>query len=548
MAGFTADNWSGEFIDRISQTTRDPIFIVRGIKSLAPDSLSYGDIMTAVNMTSSGSYAGLPIQQNGVRVQGARVSPRSWSSSVGGFEVDVLPGEPWQRKENMFADPSLNLVQKLPRGILAELKMGFPGWSEDRFQTIASGQLYNITGGPQTYRVQFRDLWSSLRSRPTTSGHNYTLFNLLGNATATGPIAGGNLPATGGINPIQKEDSGLGTDTGLIKVTSGTSVGYYEYTGIDVVGSQLTGCVFFGGDSFIIAPGAQIDCCFYVSDHPIDFVHKLLVSTGVTPPATVASFNTLPKTWGYGIPERLIDSENMKLYKDMSSPSTGVPEWRIWTDEFQPDGLSWIQSVIQSGGYFMTQAQGTLSVRAALNVKPPGAGVYAPSIMGIGATPRLEITDEDIMQLVSYEAFDASTPVEYRASKFSYDGNVDTTSSQSAQSTENVLSVPALRAIVRDYPFCSLNSLNNMRTLRDRMAQWDHRICERFVFDCAGWRLAVLAPGDVVNVSSRVIESRGHEHTLDSQIGVVTQVSPSWEGSSVRIGVVFLPWWTTLLA
>jgi len=136
MAGFTADNWSGEFIDRISQTTRDPIFLVRGLQSLAPDSLSYGDIMTAVNMTSSGAYAGLPIQQNGIRVQGAQVSPRSWSSSVGGFEVDVLPGEPWQRKENMFADPSLNLVQKLPRGIWAELKMGFPGWSEDRFQTI----------------------------------------------------------------------------------------------------------------------------------------------------------------------------------------------------------------------------------------------------------------------------------------------------------------------------------------------------------------------------------------------------------------------------
>ena len=543
MAGFTADNWSGEFIDRIGKTTRDPIFLVRGIQSLAPDSLSYGDIMTAVNMTSSGAYAGLPIQQNGVRVQGARVSPRSWSSSVGGFEVDVLPGEPWQRKEHMFAAPSLNLVQKLPRGIWAELKMGFPGWSEDRFQTIASGQLYNITGGPQTYRVQFRDLWSSLRSRPTTSGHNYSLFNLLGKATATGPIAAGNLPVTGVPGfPVEKEDSGSGTDTGLFKVTQGSSIGYYEYTGIDVVGSQLTGCVFFGGDSFVIANGDDIDCCFYVSDHPIDFVHKLLVSTGVTPPATSSSFNTLPKTWGYGIPERLIDSENMKLYKGMSSPATGTADWRIWTDTFQPDGLSWIQSVIQPGGYFMTQAQGTLSVRCALNMTPTLSD--APALL----TDGVSITDEDIMQLVSYEAFDSSTPVEYRASKVSYDGNVDSTSPQSAQSTENVLSVPALRAIEREFPFCSLNSLNNMRTLRDRLGQWDHRICERFVFECAGWRLAVLAPGDVVNISSKVIESRGHDHTLDNQVGIVTEVSPSWQGSSVRIGVVFLPWWSTLLA
>jgi len=543
MAGFTADNWSGEFIDRIGQATRDPIFLVRGIQSLAPDSLSYGDIMTAVNMTSSGAYAGLPIQQNGVRVQGAQVSPRSWSSSVGGFEVDVLPGEPWQRKENLFADPSLNLVQKLPRGIWAELKMGFPGWSEDRFQTIASGQLYNITGGPQTYRVQFRDLWSSLRSRPTTSGHNYTLFNLRGKATATGPIAAGDLPVLFNIGfPMEKEDSGSGADTGLFMVTSGTSVGYYTYTGIDLGGNQLTGCTFFAGDSFIIASPDQIRACFYVGDHPIDFVHKLLVSTGVTPAPGVASFNTLPKTWGYGIPERLVDSENMKLYKTMSSPTTGTADWRIWTDSFQPDGLSWIQSVIQSGGYFMTQAQGTLSVRCALNMTPVLSN--APALLTDGVT----ITDEDIMQLVSYEAFDASTPVEYRASSFAYDGNVDSTTPASVQSTENVLSVPALRATERQYPFASLNSGNNLLTLRDRLAQWDHRICERFVFECAGWRLAVLAPGDVVNISSRVIESRGHNHTLDNQVGIVTQVSPNWQGSSVRIGVVFLPWWSTLLA
>jgi len=543
MAGFTADNWSGEFIDRISQTTRDPIFLVRGLQSLAPDSLSYGDIMTAVNMTSSGAYAGLPIQQNGIRVQGAQVSPRSWSSSVGGFEVDVLPGEPWQRKENMFADPSLNLVQKLPRGIWAELKMGFPGWSEDRFQTIASGQLNNITGGPQTYRVQFRDLWSSLRSRPTTSGHNYTLFNLFGKAVATGPFAGNDLPVAfvGGF-PFEKEDSGSGTDTGLFKVTQGSSVAYYTYTGIDLVGNQLTGCAFFTGDVITVDSPDVVTACFYVSDHPIDFVHKLLVSTGVTPAPTSVSFNTLPKTWGYGIPERLVDSENMKLYKTMSSPATGSADWRIWTDSFQPDGLSWIQSVIQSGGYFMTQAQGALSVRCALNMTPVLSS--APALLTDGVT----ITDEDIMQLVSYEAFDASTPVEYKTSRFEYDGNVDGTLPAAAQSIEDVLSVPALRAIERQYPFASLNSGNNLLTLRDRMAQWDHRICERFVFECAGWRLAVLAPGDVVNISSKVIESRGHDHTIDNQVGIVTQVSPSWQGSSVRIGVVFLPWWATLLA
>ena len=542
MEGWSIDNWSGSFIEEISKTNRDPIFIVRGVKSLAPDTLSYGTIMDSVNMTTSHSYPGLPIQSNGIRVQGTEIQPRSWSSSVGGFEIDVLPGEPWQRKASKFsAAESLNLIQKLPRGIWAELKMGFPGWAESRFETIASGQLNNITGGPQTYRLQFRDLWSSLRSRPATEGHNYTLFNKLGKAVATGPFVGSDLPVAfvGGF-PFEKEDSGSGTDTGLFKVTQGSSVAYYTYTGIDLVGNQLTGCAFFTGDVITVDSPDVVTACFYVSDHPIDFVHKLMASTGTTHKNGV--FDTLPKTWGYGIPERLIDTYSMRKFRQMSSPGTGSNDWRIWTDEFQPDGLSWIQSIIQVGGYFLTQSQGTLSVRAALNVTPEISS--APSVLSYG----LAITDEDISALVGYQAFDASSPVEYRTSSFDYDGNVSGTSTESAQSTQNVISVPALRGIDRDYPFMSLNTSSNMATMRDRLAQWDHRICERFVFECAGWRLAVLAPGDVVNVSSSLLEGRGTNQTLDRQVGIVTQVSPEWQGSSVRIAVVFLPWWDTLLA
>ncbi|MGA0945859.1 MAG: hypothetical protein ACO3UW_08845 [Candidatus Nanopelagicales bacterium] len=315
-------------------------------------------------------------------------------------------------------------------------------------------------------------------------------------------------------------------DDGVIRVTphpdnaAGTDAFYLRWNGTTGTAFDLpTGLGILGTTAIVLDDGRihDVDEVLFVEDHPLQVAAKMLVSTGT---GYNGPYDRLPETWGWGIPQEYVDIEDIEYWVYQSKPATGSDSWQVWTDERQDNPGDWLITLLASGGFYLTMRQGRLTARALVPVADrPGLA-------------EVEITDDDLIEWVEIEAFDAASNVGAKTMRA-----VGPTVTGSYN--EDVTQLPATRYTdVNVATYAHANEAQWVAEVAERVGPWRLRQSERRVGVFAGLRLAQLAPGSVVLVT---VSGGGRLAPYDQRPALVTRVSPDWSGGVVQIAIVIQP-------
>ena len=496
--------WSTEFVLELQRGTKQPRYRLERLPAFDDVGLNHWSTDSIVLDGSSTS-------------SGAELNPVSWTSSFGTFSVAVNVTRSW-------------LFRCIARGQVVALKVGFEGWADSQFQTVLLGQIYNLRGIGRNMVIECRDITAALRHRFSTDVNKMQLFDTADSSTTvdsdwTVGDATMDVVTTGGF---EKQDDGSGTLRGLLYVTPTSGDPFFlawtssTGTSFTVVNSDILGTTRVDA-----AAGSTVVEYAYIDDHPLDMVRRVLVSTGTA--EANGEYDTLPETWGFGIPQQYVDMDDIGRHKAFCNPSN---DWNFYVRNEQDDGYSWLESVLSPGGFFLTMRRGQLTARC---VRDPE-----------NVPPVDHITDDDIEEIEDYEAWDSSYAVEYAVTEVSTDyngnGNLETTSSNT--SDEPVTSFPAdsyKQIDLTSWVFTNPGDARN--DVLSRLAPWACRIPERLVLRCRGWAKAVRAPGDVVRLTTSQVSGR-LESTFDgyeNRLAYVLGVAPDWFGNTVKLTLAILP-------
>lgn len=453
--------------------------------------------------------------------QPQRLQVQTWASTVGGFTVDIL------------SDDLPDLLQVLRRGSVLSLSAGFPGWDRSAFQRIALGRarrLYAIQGLGPVYRLECLDLFSSLVSRPEDSAPaDIPLFAGVGSADTLGAgYSVGDASLT--VNDLSLYEKDTASD-GLVKVTPNSGDPFYltwssksGSSGAGTLTLSTPGADRYGTTRASASSGNTVATCALVRGHPLNIVRRICLSTGL---GTNGSYDTLPDTWGLGLPDHLWDHADTNRYEALVDHS-GTYEWSLLVDAELSNGFSTIRSLLQPAGLFLTIHEGQLSARAVQSLRAASVDT------GVHLTPAH--IQHDSARRIRYEAWAPEASYEY--------GIVNATgptTTRSASSTK-ISSGPALKSYDLSLESVAWHSESDvLDEARDRLRPWLFAVPEWLSLPLAGWAYAGLCPGGVVRVTHPQLPSRLGGGYLNGRLGLVLAVSPGWTGPGPEIEIALCP-------
>jgi hypothetical protein len=509
--------WRTPFVDALTQRTTSIAYILEVVTVYDEPGVAFTVASHPGLGGSERCYIGAAPGSPRVRVEGAALAARTWQSTIGAFFVGMVGdlGE---------------LCQHITRGTVVQLKAGFAGMSAADFEPIAIGQVKNIRGRAPAWTIECHDVVTAFRQRLTA---DYAVASLFYNVAASTTVSTSWSPGVSTLVVASTTNFDRDTGgTGAIRVTpaspdapfyltySGTGTGPVRFTGISAAAVLGTLEVAVAG-----GVGLTVEEVFYLAGHPLDIARRVLVSRTGT--AANGPYDVYPEGCGLGLLHTMIDHEDVDRYRDtVVVASSGSYAWAMAVEEAEEDALAWLSSVfLARAGLFLAVRQGLITVRAAQNTQ---AATYRTAI---------EITDDDIAEIVSYEAYDYRHNPEY-ARVYIATGSGGNTSTSSRHAT-----LPARGSL--DYDLSDRVWANEAAIQDDaigRLAESAERIPERLVLRCKGRRLSQLAPGDIVTLTTTRTHSR-----RDGSAGwagrsvMVEQVACDWEGGTVEIGVLIYP-------
>lgn len=498
--------WSASFLDALSSRRRGLRYVLERVEVHEEPGSAW-----SVGSHSSLGCSETRIGLRGVEVQGATLSPRGWSSTIGAFSV-VIVGE------------IKHLLAAITKGTVVALKVGFEGMNVWDFETVAIGQVRNLRGTPPYWTLEVLDFYSACRSRLTNDYNFVRLFSTVGNTAAITNTAYDPASST-----YVEVDDNMQFDlesggTGAIKITaSGSDPFYVTYTGKTMSPYKFTGISTSDkyGTTRVAAPiGSTVNEVAYLRGHPLDLARKLLISGSGT-----GTYSTLPDYWGFAIPTNLVDHDDIDNWKDVAKVGSGSYEWEYLKETSESDAYSFLSSFLASAGLFLTVRQGMLTVRAGQDT--------ASATFHSG----IEVTDADIESVEEYEAWDNGHSQEY-ANCYAVGATQSRVSTSSRAAT-----LPSEQTLTYDV---SDRVWSNEAAILDemlgRLTESAKRVPERLSLRCAGLRLAQLAPGDVVDLTTtKAYSRRDGADGFDGRRALVTEVSPSWAGGVVTLGLLVYP-------
>mgnify|MGYP001582408233 CR=1 FL=1 len=466
------------------------------------------------NVWSVGSHPGLGMVTGlglrGISVQGSTLSARTWSSTIGAFTVELV-------------GDIQELCKNITRGTVVTLRAGFEGMAVYDFERIALGQVRNLRGTAPSWTLECVDLLTLCRVRLQRTFGNPLLFDSIGNTTTLGAnyTAGDGTVTVASTASFEREAGG----TGAFLVTP--SVGdpfYLTYTG--TTATTFTGCSTTGqmGTTAVNAVATDVVTeVAYLSAHPLNIARRVLVSRD----GTNGSWDDYPAAWGLGMDSTMLDHDDIDAYQSLVVvPASGQHNWEYTVHESESDALAWLQAFLARAGLFVTSRQGALTIRGVQHTQTP---TY---------TSGLAITDADIEEIEDYEAWDATDhPTEYHTVL------VNSATGGTSNPTLEVATLPYESTNTYDLTDRVFANESAVRTeVLGRVLESAQRIPERLGIRCAGLRLAQLAPGDVVPLTTRRTHSRrdGPAGWKEAPAEVI-EVSPSWTGGTVRLGLLVYP-------
>lgn len=507
--------WSEAFVAELRKPTIAPVYILRTTGVLGSDNDTPGG---SWSVSSSALYGDGSMIVEQSSIQGQRLTAQTWDSAIGGLSVAIAKRSYQQ------------LLGAFSRGQLVELLVGFVGWDLADFAPVWRGMTVTMTGVGPVRVIQCRDILGALGTRITQSSSNLALFDGVGStsASAAAYTAGSTTLRVSSTANFERQDDGTGTLRGLLRVdgtNGGTSVSFYRYwtsasaTEFTVnpdatfLGTTDSSCTTFTATEYV-----------YLDDHPLDAARRVLVSTGTA--GANGDYDWLPAKWGYGIPDAWIDHDDTDYHVAASQPQTGDDDWHIFTATAQSDGLSWLISVLQPGGFFLTLRQGQITGRCVMD----------PTNVGIRVAAA--ITDDEIVSIDDWDGWD-SQDYQTECANVTY-----TTDSTTASDHEAIGSLPAVTTETVDL---SAMVYANEDAIRDevagRLSVWRQRIPERLSITVRPMVYAGLAVGDVVELTTDQHSGR-LETTADgyrARRAYVVEVDADWFSLSVRLTLLILP-------
>lgn len=494
-------------------------------------------------LTAGAESLGVVLALTGSSTAGAHLDVPSWSSSIGGFTI-ALVGD---------ARP---LLQRIWRGQFVAHEVSFDGAA---WEPVQLGVVDDLHGGDDgRWYLDCLDGLAALRSRYTTSEREQPLFSLYGLTDAEGEDGiNSNTSLLGeAYNPGNEASLTVATNTlygdtdgGRLAVIDPLSPGrfFYRFTGTSGT-DTLTGGTdgVYGTTARARVAGTRMQAVPFVEDHPCNIARKILASNGRTSDTPSASangpWNTLPRTWGYGIPDRLLDHEDMDDWVRLTSPASGSAGWTMISELEQRDGLGYLQGWLARGGFFLTIRQGRYSCRGVVDP----AGMSEATFTGASSMGRLSGAFI-VPGSLRWSAWGGSSSVEYRRVKV-YTG------SQSPQATAEVTDTIRSQPCEDEYPVplqdtIWSNERAHQRLLLQRLAPWVLTLCERLQVDCVHPLAKGLAVGDIVILDFAHWGGRDVTVTggvYDGRAAMVTGVDPDWfDGGPTKLTLATPPaaWW-----
>ena len=466
---------------------------------------------------------------------GQSVNLRSWKSSAGGLRVE-LSG----------ADVAQFVAHAIPRGMVAQLKIGFQGMEFSEWGAVGLYQFRGLSGSRNSWSMDFNDALSALQSIP--GAHLSTQFMKEAGSTTT---LTGDWYRTAVIMDVDST-ADFERDTtvdalGLLYCQPTTGDPFYlkwdsKSEGVSpyFYGALSGGGVFnaIGTNRVDMVTGDTITSVSYVNDIVPDVMYMMLFGG-------LAGASTMPTNWNMGI--------NFHGLGHSSDLNEWRARWLLYTD-FTADFLTHapledpyrgLEDFLSKFGSWLVIKEGRLSWRFVQAIVPYGDhGAFSIS-------ETHEITDQDIAGEETYDLYHSDCPVEYYSVRYAgrptywRDGPAETSTGTdpAAFRLEHESST-----VVYDEGTVTTNRDNASANIRQRLTPWYTRIPDSMKLVLAGWKFADLVPGDVVSLKSDYIYNMINGMTLglvgsgtsgrrthDGTLYMVTAVNVDWDGFTVNV-------------
>jgi len=529
--------WSQSFIKALGAANVTPKYILRftNMPNFAGDTA-----------TVTGGYASnvpLQISDEGPTISSCTVTPQTWNISFGSWSVPLVG-------DITYIFPAVR------KGSIAELYCILGGIKE----RIAVGQLRNISGYLNNWRLDFVDIITAMTARASAETGDATAANpdktqwfydngFEAKNTTGWNNSAGNFPTTIVLDEIRpfidnKEygEHGLarcvvGSDEFYItysaatQTTPGSAQGYLTlsktYTTSDKEYPSLKVCKDMPINSSVFTAAL-------LKGKPYEIFGKLLLSRDGN---NSNYYDKYPKSWTFGgyLKEDMYDlgdARNQKYIKS-TSENTNPYKWDLIKTSIWSNGIrEFIQNCIKTG-QFPVYRQDSITWRGCRN--PNNASNIAAYIR-----------DDQMIAINRIDMFSPNQKAIYKRAKHTY-GQTTGTNIESLTYTlpTDLLAIPALSIIERDNRFTYGYSPYTEMTKRQQSAQADGQ--RMFPFDRRFYSkinitlplyYAFLCVGDIVELRSQFINV--FVDTQDGLRGMVTAHSYSIGRQEVNIDLCVL--------
>lgn len=517
--------WSTEFLQQLGARSRAPVYYVEALSEDASVGWDFGRVWTA--STHPQVYGTQDaIAEDGVRIRGSRLHTQTWTSSLGAFTVSLTD---WGAALN-----------RLKRGYVLVLRMGFAGWSLDQMQIVAFGPVRSFAVSRGVATVQVDDpsqLFVSRRSRRAEA------LQYFGDVKGRTQVSSDWTP---GDRKLFVDNVGLfqkpSTTPGIVRCTPSSGDPFlltYTHIGSKALLNVTTDSSVLDTDPVDLAAGDIITDAAYLRGSPHAILARLLESTG---DGSNGSYDHLPKEWGLGLPSSYVAEGDIGVwegrYKDRLA--SGALRVDIVVEEAQASGIAWIAQTFAPIGVFLSMRQGQLTVRNALPVNDLADNV------------TMEITDEDIASVEGHAIWDDSTTHVVSDLEILTGGtSVSLPTFALDDGRELVVRATSTRGTVGDLPGLQaeqvdvsgvsfVNRANFAALVADILGSWRHQIPETISLRTRGWRAGRLAVGDIVALTTT--QARGRQESgsggFSQRPAVVTSVDLfSGAGSTLTLSI-----------
>ena len=457
---------------------------------------------------------------------GQRVTVRSCRSSLGGLRVQ-LAGANIAQRIRMF----------VPRGMIAEFKVGFPGMDYADWGTVGAYSFSTLTGSQNNWTMDFNDLFTALQGR-TGRTLSAAYMKQAGETTLTnGTWATGDSTLTvDSTTEFEKDDTVSPAGRGLLycspsdgdpfylKWSSKTSTAFTVVT-TDVIGTSRTA---LANDNTITSLG-------YIFDTVPDITYMMLFG-GLAGAGTI----TMPDNWHMGLKfsSHLVNSMDLNSWRSRFL-SLYIPfNADFITDAPLQNPYRALEEFLAAFGCWLVFKEGGISWR------------FVQQIVGFGdAGPKpcaeYAITDKDIVSEDSYSLHSPDAPVEYLQVRYPGSGVTVATDSVGTLPMEFRFEHPSYSRAFDDDVEPS-NAANATSNLKNRLSSWYTRIPDKMSLTLRGWKFATLVPGDVVVLESdyiydmingpdTIVGEEEPRRTHKSTVYLVTGVDINWQDFTTSV-------------